>query len=350
MKIGVYQICKNEQKYIYKWYNNIKDEVDGIFVTDTGSTDGSLELLKTCNKITLFECQVSPWRFDLQRNMQLLNVPEDYDVLLSLDMDEVMVQGWRQEIEKNWNSDLDFLRYKYVYTWVDEKQTIPRISMYNFKIHRRHGCKWVYPVHEVLEYKQRGIPLEKTFKDVDTIQCYHYPDLAKQRPYFDLLKLGIEEYPDDFRNYWLLQREYLIYKEYDKCIEQSKDYLQKSYKTQYDTSENLYRQEAMRYIQESLIYKNNEEELKKYNMAEPIDWFLKSVQEDPYSRESWGYLQKQYGSIGNFHLSYQCQKQCLSIPEDHKKFSIHNDETFWGDYPKKMLSFQLEKIKVEEKI
>jgi hypothetical protein len=76
--------------------------------------------------------------------------------------------------------------------------------MYNFKIHRRHDCFWQYPVHEVVEYNDRGVKPENTFKHVDTIQCYHHPNLVKTRPYFDLLKLCIEEFPNDTRHYYLL--------------------------------------------------------------------------------------------------------------------------------------------------
>ena len=37
-KVCVYAICKNEEKFIEKWYNSIK-EADYICVLDTGSND-----------------------------------------------------------------------------------------------------------------------------------------------------------------------------------------------------------------------------------------------------------------------------------------------------------------------
>ena len=42
MRIIVYTIMKNELKNIESWLENIKD-ADGIYVLDTGSTDGSYE-------------------------------------------------------------------------------------------------------------------------------------------------------------------------------------------------------------------------------------------------------------------------------------------------------------------
>ncbi|HRV03245.1 MAG TPA: hypothetical protein P5539_16230, partial [Mesotoga sp.] len=74
MKLAVYAIAKNEVKNVKKWYDSIKDGADGIFVTDTGSTDGTIELLETLG-VKVDKATVSPWRFDLARNLSLINVP-----------------------------------------------------------------------------------------------------------------------------------------------------------------------------------------------------------------------------------------------------------------------------------
>jgi glycosyltransferase involved in cell wall biosynthesis len=43
-KICIYAICKNEEKFIDRWFNSIKN-ADYICVLDTGSTDGTYEKL-----------------------------------------------------------------------------------------------------------------------------------------------------------------------------------------------------------------------------------------------------------------------------------------------------------------
>ena len=45
MKVAVYAIAKNEAKNVRDWYNSMC-EADEICVLDTGSTDGTPELLR----------------------------------------------------------------------------------------------------------------------------------------------------------------------------------------------------------------------------------------------------------------------------------------------------------------
>ncbi len=45
MKICVYAICKNEEKFIDRYMDSMS-EADKVFVLDTGSVDASVEKLK----------------------------------------------------------------------------------------------------------------------------------------------------------------------------------------------------------------------------------------------------------------------------------------------------------------
>lgn len=45
VKIAVYAISKNEEKFVERWVNSM-NEADEIYVADTGSTDNTVELLK----------------------------------------------------------------------------------------------------------------------------------------------------------------------------------------------------------------------------------------------------------------------------------------------------------------
>ena len=77
-KVAVYAICKNEEKFVKRWYESVK-EADGIFVLDTGSTDNTAEELKKLGANVTIK-KIEPWRFDVARNESLNLVPEDYDI------------------------------------------------------------------------------------------------------------------------------------------------------------------------------------------------------------------------------------------------------------------------------
>ena len=88
-RICVYAICKNEEKFIKRWYDSVK-EADDIYVLDTGSTYESINLLKKL-EIHVKNKKIIPWRFDVARNESLKMVPEDTDICVCLDLNEIIV-------------------------------------------------------------------------------------------------------------------------------------------------------------------------------------------------------------------------------------------------------------------
>ena len=91
-KIAIYAICKNEEKYIERALFSVSN-ADYIVVMDTGSTDGTMAKLNNLQKILpqlqFYQKEISPWRFDVARNECLNLVPQDADIVVSMDMDEV---------------------------------------------------------------------------------------------------------------------------------------------------------------------------------------------------------------------------------------------------------------------
>ena len=146
-KICIYAICKNEEKYVDKWYNSIKD-ADKIFVLDTGSSDNTIEKLKSKEKVIVNKEIINPWRFDIARNKSLDMVDLDTDICICLDLDEVLLPCWREELEKLWQKNTT--RASYTYNWSLDENNNPLVTFYIDKIHRRTGYKWTHPVHEVL--------------------------------------------------------------------------------------------------------------------------------------------------------------------------------------------------------
>ena len=90
MKVAVYTIALNEEQFVERWYNSVKDDADYLLIADTGSTDGTIEKARALG-INVVSICVRPWRFDQGRNVSLGLVPADMDYCIPLDMDEIML-------------------------------------------------------------------------------------------------------------------------------------------------------------------------------------------------------------------------------------------------------------------
>jgi glycosyltransferase involved in cell wall biosynthesis len=138
MKIAVYAISKNEEQFVKRFCESAK-EADIVLIADTGSTDNTVQLAKECGA-QVYTIGINPWRFDKARDTALALIPMDVDVCVSLDLDEELQPGWREEIERVWKEDTTRLRYKF--DWG------AGIAFFYEKIHHRKGYHWHHPCHE----------------------------------------------------------------------------------------------------------------------------------------------------------------------------------------------------------
>ena len=109
-KICVYAICKNEAKFAKRWMESMR-EADWVVALDTGSSDGTAEILRE-QGAQVEEEIISPWRFDVARNRSLELVPEEADICVCTDLDEVFHPGWRKALEAAWKDTTKRARYR----------------------------------------------------------------------------------------------------------------------------------------------------------------------------------------------------------------------------------------------
>ena len=265
-KVCVYAICKNEEKFVDRWFNSVKD-ADYIVVLDTGSTDKTVKNLKKHN-VMVKQKKIKPWRFDVARNASLKLIPEDTDICFCIDLDEIVEKGWREKLDNLWKDDITRLRYNY--NWKLDENNNPLVNFYIDKIHKMNGYKWIHPVHEVLKYN--GI---ENYLTTNEITVNHYPDETKSRSsYLPLLELSVKENPDDTRNMHYLGREYMYYGMWDKSIDTLIKHLNLSNDTLKDE-----RCSSMRFISRCYIALNRFDEA---NM-----WLDKAINEAPYLRDPY---------------------------------------------------------------
>jgi tetratricopeptide (TPR) repeat protein len=308
-KVCVYAICKNEEKFIDRWMDSVS-EADMVIVTDTGSTDGSVEKLRAKGAIVYCET-IDPWRFDTARNIAMDHIPEDVDICVSNDIDEVFEKGWREKLESVWEPT--HTRARYLFTWSYHPDGTPNKQFMMEKIHRRKGFRWVHPVHEILQYNGKE-PESVVF--VPGMVLNHYPDLTKPRSqYLPLLELSAKENPTDDRTAFWLGREYMYYGQYDKCIAELKRHLKLP--TAKWAEE---RSASMRFIAKSYQAKGDLKQAKV--------WLYRAIAECPDVREPYLYMARLGYLENDWPLVMLMTEKALEIKEKSGSYLLETEA--WG--------------------
>jgi len=186
-----------------------------ILIADTGSSDGLPEEAAKYGAI-VHHISVSPWRFDTARNVALALVPPEMDVCISLDIDEVLQPGWREEIERVWVKG-HTTRLRYMFDWGCG------IQFFYEKIHAKHGYMWHHPCHE---YPIPDGRITEVWAQTDFLIAVHKPDPTKSRgQYMDLLELSVKEDPQCPRNAFYYARELSFNARWQESINACKSYL-----------------------------------------------------------------------------------------------------------------------------
>lgn len=306
MKIAVYAISKNEEQFVERFCKSAID-ADLILIADTGSTDNTVAEAKKFGA-TVYDISVKPWRFDKARDTALNLIPGDYDVCISLDLDEVLEPGWREEIERVWTPETTRLRYKF--DWGQG------ISFFYEKIHHRTGYHWHHPVHE---YPRPDNRTNEKYAHTDMLLVSHHPDNTKSRgQYMPLLELAIAEDPHCPRNAFYHARELTFYSQWEKAIVYLNKYLAMPEATWQNERCYAYRLLGKCYSELG----NLEQSVKMYRLA---------VAEAPNTREPWVELATLAYRTGNWTECYSAAKSALNIRDKALVYTM--DPTVWTERP-----------------
>jgi tetratricopeptide (TPR) repeat protein len=306
MKIAVYSIALNEHQFVEPWFESAK-EADYLLIADTGSTDGTVELAKSLG-INVQTILVKPWRFDVARNASIALLPADIDYCIALDMDEVLLPGWKQCLEKalenNWT------RPRYQYTWNWNEDGTPGLQYGGDKIHTRWGYRWKHPVHEVL-VRYGDSPELQGWVD---LEIHHHADNTKPRSqYLPLLAQAVQEDLSDDRNAFYYARELYFYGRYEEAVKEFKRHLELP-RAQWPPE----RAASMRY-------------LGKIETDKAEYWFRQAIEQSPGRREPWLDLAKYYYSKQDWKNCLECSIETLSIKEKPLEYLCEADA--WGESP-----------------
>lgn len=317
MKVAVYTMAKNEAAHVARFAETVQG-ADYVVVTDTGSDDGTPDLLRDAG-ITVQQARIMPWRFDMGTNQAMNNVPADVDLCIKLDLDEVLWtpdgRHWRQVLEQLWTPEINRIRYWYTWSW-HVRGEVPAVRFRTANIHGRQNFIWRHPGHAALTCND--FSNTKRMLDTDALEIHHYM-VSKGRPdYIALLQLAVHECKCP-RTLYYLGREYYFREKHVNAHNTLEEYLahpQAHWKAE--------RAEAYRMLGVTARKTGDN------NLA--MAYLNRAIAECPGVRDLWFELLRHLYLTGDFLGGYWAGHHCLAITERDREFTGHTGDA-WRELP-----------------
>lgn len=328
MKLAIYTISKNEAHNVEGFMSAAQGAA--VFVLDTGSTDSTVELLKQ-HGATVVQKIINPWRFDAARQDALQLVSEDFDLCVSVDMDERLEEGWQDKLQAEWHPEANYGNYRYIGEWQDKERTKPAVESARTRIHSREGFHWERPVHEI------PVP------DADTVICTcdttilvkHYPD-GKQRNYAPLLTTILEANPNDADARLQRGGEFAQKGEWDNALIDYSAWLRLTFGD--DRPVMRYRRATTHIAMATCYYYLGQQD-------RCLREFFTAVAAEPICREAWVHLANAHATMGQHAMALGCAQKAIEIKKP--PYYACTDSFCWGDFSEKLADEMLTKLKGE---
>lgn len=289
MRFAVYAISKNEIKHVKRFIDSCSG-ADSIVVLDTGSDDGTVEELRRLGA-DVYEADINPWRFDTARNLALAKVPENIDYCISLDIDERLVDGWRQYLES-----AIVPGNTHVLNWFIESHTSSKY--WKFRIHARNGWGWRYRVHEELYNHSSGSYA------ISEATIVHEPDLTKSRSgYLPLIEQVLSDFPHNPR--------FLSYKAFELVALGEKDEAVDVLKLAIENAGSVIDSYEKSYYCITIA-----------NLlgADGYEWLLRAIVYAPEWRDAWYQIGLHYYLGGRFADAHEALERAIRLQSQQRNF------------------------------
>lgn len=161
-------ICKNNEDTILKAISSFYGLCDEIVIVDTGSTDGTIDILKSLKGIKFFEIK---WEKDFSkaRNFALDKCTGDWVVFL--DSDEWIDSNGKVQIKSLLDKGADCWEVIQLSYLPDGRIMCPMVRVF------KRGLKYTLPIHETL----MDSIVEKGYKIGKSNVVFHHSGWLKER-------------------------------------------------------------------------------------------------------------------------------------------------------------------------
>lgn len=338
--VSVYAIALNEERFAKRWYECFS-EADEICVLDTGSTDRTVEILRSLGaKVTvkkydkwksleeldaLTAAGKTPWRFDEARNAAMSLCSPDSTLLLCADMDDVIEKGWKARLQKIWEQGVaegnstGFPPNAVLYTYGivypldggESRQTLLRHS-----IHTPTGWKWKGRCHEYIE---REAGDAKNFVYAPKFGFESRPEAKDHTSYLPLLEADARDGSADGRAVHLLAREYMQRGRTDDAIAGFLKYLSLP-AADWDCE----RAATMKFLADCYG--------KKGDATQQEIWLWKAMMEMPTDRDAPYALGRLLNGRKDYKLAQKVLLRCVAIEKPDDNFPFFTLEA-WTERP-----------------
>lgn len=284
-------IVKNETPVIRRCLKTVMPLIDYWVIVDTGSTDGTQDMIREFMKDIPGELHERPWvNFAHNRNEALKLAKDKADYLLFIDADEIFAYGDDFKLP---DLDMDF----YFMTTDYNKTYYARVQMVKSCL----NWNWEGVVHEAIICHQAHLSgyIENIFNVVNTDGA-RSGDPLKFHKDAALLEAALKEDPSSTRNTFYLAQSYRDAGEYEKAMQ---NYL-KRIKMGGWNEEIYFSLYQVALIKENLNYPENEV-INAYELA---------YRYRPTRIEPLYHLANYYRKHGNHLAAYLTARKGLMIP------------------------------------
>ena len=304
-------IVKNESPVIKRCLETVKHLIDYRVIVDTGSTDGTQDVIKEFLSQVPGELHERPWvNFGHNRNeaMQLAQGKGDY--LLFIDADDRLVFS-EHFVMPELVDDAYCIYQKEAFLSVFREHHV-------FLLIRNDGdFKWEGVLHEFLRCDAgKKISLIHGVYNEYICDGSRSKDPDKITKDIRTLENAIRENPNDSRHVFYLARTYWSIRDYFPAMQ----YFEKRAKMEGDPQEVYY----------SLLYMGIAQRCLNYPSKTFIRTFCQAYLYRPSRAEALYELARYYVESKDFFLGYLVSSFCLSIPASKDNLFVESWVTDWG--------------------